>query len=194
MFDSDESYWIGIAEDKSDNAKAFFYRKFEVDKRKSEIEGRPVTNEIERVKILVPGDDKSQIDRKVQDEDKTRWPEAYNRFKNKERPGIAEGTPIREWPYLTREWVVKLEYCNVHTVEEIANASDSALERMGPGARDMQKRAKEFLSPADENEKAWRQQKLDMDARIKALEAQLRQYDENPDAKPKRGRPRKEAA
>ena len=189
MFDSDEQYWIGVANDKTDAAKAYFYRKFSVDKRATEIEGHPVTTEVERVKILVPGDDKSQIDRKVQDEDKKRWPEAYERFKNKERPGIAKGTPIREWPYLSREWVAKLEFLNVHTVEEIVNASDSALERIGPGSRDLQKRAKEFLTPASENEQNWRKEKLDLEARIKALEANLRAADDVPEEdRPRRGR------
>lgn len=191
---NDEAEWIGIANDKTDTARAFFRRDYVIDKPATEREGRVVTKEVERVRIVVPGDDKSQIDRKVQPEDKDRWPEAYARFKNRETPGVVNGTPLEEWPYLTKEWVAKLKYLEFRAVEDIANASDTALDKLGAGARDLQKRAREFLTPASENEQNWRQEKQSLENRIKALEAEKTQMlNSEPVEKRKPGRPRKAA-
>lgn len=194
-FDTDEAYWVGVADDKSDNAKAFFSRRAVINRRKTEIEGHPVTETHEMIRIVIPGDDKSVIGpRRVSDEDKKRFSEAYARFAAKGEK-MGNGLPLREWPYLTREWVAKLEYLNIHTVEEIRDASDSTAEQMGPGSRDLIKRAGEFLTPASENEQNWRKEKKEMESKIADLNAKIEQMLNAPPVEKRGpGRPRKDAA
>jgi len=171
----DEQYWIAVGQDESDTAKALFYHETMVDQAATDREGHVVTRNVERVKILVPGDDKSVVDRVVTDKDKKRWPEVYQRFHERRDRQVIDGTDIREWPYLTRDWVAKLQFLNVHTIEEIAKAPDSLLEKMGPGARDLQARAKVFLKPATAKESSWHKERKAMEQRISQLESQLRQ-------------------
>jgi|DEB0MinimDraft_6_1074348.scaffolds.fasta_scaffold77639_2 hypothetical protein len=188
--ETDEQYWVAVAQDQRDTAKALFFYKTVINKGATDREGHVVTSEQEWVKIIVPGDDKSEVVRRVSDEDRSRWPEGYARFAAKRDQDKIEGTRIREWPYLTRDWVAKLEFLKVHTVEEVANASDTLLEKLGPGARDLKARAADFLRPADKNEQAWRQEKKDLQRQIDQLKGLLNQ----PDAPKKRGRPKKDAA
>lgn len=192
-FSTDEQYWIGIADERNDNAKALFRLDFKIDKRETEIQGHPVTVPVERIKILTE-DDKSTFEGVVTDEHRERFRSTYERFKAKGEPGMVNGTPIREWPYLTREWLAKLQFLEIHTVEEIADASDSRVETLGPGGRDLKKRAIEFLRPAEQNEQAWRQEKRDLQQEIDQLKAQVQQMLNQP-APEKRGpgRPKKAA-
>lgn len=70
---------------------------------------------------------------------------AYQAWKNKQELPV-NGTPLRTWPALSAGEVKALEHANLRTVEDLAQASNDALARVGIGARSLQNRAKDWLT------------------------------------------------
>ena len=58
-----------------------FYLRPVMSQRESEDAGRPIYHDVEHVRILVPGDKLSQIDRVASSDDKARFAEHYAKFK-----------------------------------------------------------------------------------------------------------------
>ena len=99
----DTGYWeIFAAEQQTggrDDCIPHFYMRAVRNPARSEERGRPVFDEIAYVRVLVPGDRNSVVDRRVSDADRARWPDRWAAFEaRRERP---TGTPIEHWPYLT---------------------------------------------------------------------------------------------
>ena len=103
------------------------------------------------VEIFIPGEKHNRPDRPVNDSDKERWPVAWAKFEASEEE-TEEGMPLREWPYLNRAQVAELNALGILTVEALAGMADGLLQNIGPGARDLQKRAKHVLKPQSEAE------------------------------------------
>ena len=113
---------------------------------RSQQEGRPIYEEQEFVEILIPGDRRSMVVERVNDEHKARWPREYEAFKaGREAP--LEGTPLRNWPnsQMTTARVEELVYFNIRTVEELAAVSDLHLPNLGMGGRSLRQAAITFL-------------------------------------------------
>ena len=70
---------------------------------------------------------------------------AYRAWKEKQEMPV-NGTPIRAWPAVTAGEVKALEHANLRTVEDLAQAGNDALTRVGMGARSLQNRAKDWLA------------------------------------------------
>lgn len=107
-------------------------------------EGRQVYEDVPFVQILIPGNSKDIVDRKVTDADKQRWPREWAAFEaKKEAPQT--GTPLKVWPELSPSQIALLEHLHVRTVEDLAALSDAAMLEVGPGTRELQDKAKRFL-------------------------------------------------
>jgi hypothetical protein len=50
------------------------------------------------------------------------------------------------WPAVTKGQVEQLKFLNIRSVEDVANANDATLERMGMGARVLRDKARAFIS------------------------------------------------
>ena len=61
-----------------------FYRGLEEDKVATAIEGRPIFREVDCIKIQVPGDALTEIDRNVYESDKTRFPIQWANYMNRQ--------------------------------------------------------------------------------------------------------------
>ena len=117
----------------------------------SKQEGRPIYNDQERVKIIIPGDRRAMAVEPVNDEHKARWPKEYAAFKaGLEAP--LEGTPLREWPVsaMTASRAEELAYLHIKTVEQLAAVNDAQLNNLGMGARELRERARLWLSVAQQ--------------------------------------------
>lgn len=104
------------------------------------------------------------------------------------------GTPLAAWPGVTREQVEILRGNGYRTVEELAAANDSAINRIQlPGARNLVEQAKAFLAAADKSKVASElAQKDEQIAQLKADQDELKAMIEQLMAdKPRRGRPPK---
>ncbi len=79
------------------------------------------------------------------------WGEAYRaayaRYQtSQENPEF--GTPIREWPQLSPSQVKNLLDCNLRSIEDLAEASEEAVMRIGMGGRALKEKAQAWLDAA----------------------------------------------
>ena len=143
--------------------------------------GRPIYKEFDFVHICVAGDTLTEIDTYVLNSHKTRFPIQWARYQN--RIGSEEqdvvGTPVSEWPLVSKSQAEELRAMKFYTVESIANASDGQLQRMGMAAgmspyafRD---KAKSFLnlatSAAETDQRTQEIEKLRQELAEKELES-----------------------
>jgi len=131
---------------------------------------------------------------------------AYDAFlEGREAP--LEGTPIKDWPPISPAQAEMCLRAEIRTVEDLATCSDSALERIGMGARALQQKAQTWLTTADGSGKATEKlNKLERlvetlkdemeqkDRTIESLRAQLNDQDPDVLAETSRKRTRKKAA
>ena len=111
--------------------------------------GRPIYKDVEYVEITMAGDRNNILNRKASDVDKKRFARQYENFKS----GItqsADGTPIEQWPMVSRSKAEELKHFNIHTVEALAEVPDTGIQAMGMGARALVEQAKTFLAVANE--------------------------------------------
>lgn len=127
-----------------------FFMHPRLNEAKSREEGRPIFEDAEFVEIMQPGNKESVICRPASVFDKSRFAQIYKTFKDKGE-GAVTGTPLAEWPGITRSQVEELKYFNCVTVEQLAGMADVMLSRF-PGLRSIRDRAVVYLENAKENQ------------------------------------------
>jgi hypothetical protein len=167
----------------------------------SEQAGRPVHQDTEYVKIIIPGDKNLITEREATENDRQRFALEYARFKN----GLKEeeqavGTPLKVWPAMSRSMAKEFAHFNVHTVEQLAGISDTAKQAFGMGAQEWSVKAKAYLETATnsaasekyavENE-ALKQQIADLQKQFAELSARVDPEKRGP-GRPKTTNPVKE--
>ena len=129
-----------------------FRMDFLPDEPESAKEGRPMFKDVEFIRIIVPGDRNNMVDRPASREDKARFPKQYTFFKEgKEQHG--GGTPIAEWPLVSRAMAENLKYLGFHTVEQLAEANDSVMgSHIGVlGLSQLKQRAQMYIMAAKDS-------------------------------------------
>jgi hypothetical protein len=106
---------------------------------------------VECVRIIVPGDKNSVIDRPAQSSDKQRFAKQYDLFKK----GVSEdeqvsGTRLTEWPFLSRAQCEELRYLGIKTVEQLANVRDDITTKV-PGLVGLKQHAGVWLAKASKS-------------------------------------------
>lgn len=124
----------------------FFMREFQ-DFAATAREGRPIFSEDEMVEIILPGNPYTRPICKVRDEHRQQWPTQYDAFLKSKTPAH-DGTPIEEWPILKRPQIAEMKALEIHTIEQVANLSDTAIARIGMGGRYLVQKAQAFLDDA----------------------------------------------
>ncbi len=117
---------------------------------KSRQEGRPIFEDRDFVRIIIPGDRRSMAVEPVGEAHKERWPREYEAFRaGREAP--LEGTPLSEWPVslMGPARVQELAYFNLRTVEQLAAVNDAQLQNLGMGSRELRERARTWLEVAE---------------------------------------------
>lgn len=129
-----------------DRTFALFFMHPIEDKKESLAQGRPVFKEVPFIRIMVPGDKGSIVERPVRPQDHRRYPKQWDAFeKNQEQP--MEGTPLSEWPGISRSQVEELKHFGVRTVEDLINVPDSAGQKF-MGMNSMKAKAKDYVEAA----------------------------------------------
>jgi hypothetical protein len=155
-----------------------FYKKSVKQQQASDEAGRPIFKEFDFVRIMIPGDNLTEIDTYAQDSHKQRFPRQWAHYQNQvtNHEDII-GTPLEQWPQITRSQADELRGLKFHTVESIADCSDQQLQRIGMVAgmspHNFRLKAKAFLNLANDSaEVAQREQELqtlkEENAKIKA--------------------------
>lgn len=179
------------------NLFAEFYVRAVPHNLRTEQEGRPIFIDQIFVKIYIPGDRNSAIDRKARDEDKVRFPRQWAAFELQKQQTV-EGTPLDQWALLTPSQCAEYRALHIFTVEQLANLSDSQIQKIGHAGRDVNKMAKAYLERASKDAGApaaaaevsrLRDELAEKDATIRDLAARLDALEQD---KPRRGRPPKE--
>lgn len=151
---------------------------------KSKAEGRPIFEDVPYIRIIVPGDRDSSIHRPVWDDpmhqmsDTARFPEQWKAFREN-RKQAAEGTPLEQWPPLSRAQVLELKHFHVTTVEQLANLDDS-VGRKFMGIQSLKQLAKDWLAKAKDGAVVTklRSELQDRDERMDTLQRQLKEQGE----------------
>ena len=170
-----------------------FYKKSVKQEDASNEAGRPIFKEFDFVRICVPGDNLTEIDTYAQESHKSRFPRQWAHYQN-QVAGKEEiiGTPIEQWPLVSRSQADELKGIKFYTVESVANCSDQQLQRIGMIAgmspHNFREKAKQFLNLATESaEVSQREQELqalkEENAKIKAeTDAKLSKMQEQMEA------------
>jgi hypothetical protein len=140
----------------ADSRLAVKFEKREVQNAdRTQEEGRPIFEEKIFIKIVVPGDSLSEIDRQVYESDKNRFPIQWANFMNRIGDDASySGTSLKEWPLITSTQAEELRGIKFHTVESIAMATDQSIQKLGMLAgmspHTFRDKAKAFLKMAKE--------------------------------------------
>jgi hypothetical protein len=170
-----------------------FYKKSMKQEDASNEAGRPIFKEFDFVRIMIPGDNLTEIDTYAQESHKQRFPRQWAHYQN-QVAGQEDvvGTPLDQWPQVTRSQAEEVRGLKFYTVEAIADCSDQQLQRIGMVAgmspHNFRLKAKAFLNLANDSaEVAHREAELqalkEENAKITAeTEAKLSKMQEQMDA------------
>ena len=154
-----------------------FYKKSVKQDIASDEAGRPIFKEFDFVRIMIPGDNLTEIDTYAQESHKQRFPRQWAHYQN-QVVGHQDivGTPLDQWPQITRSQADELRGLKFHTVESIADCSDQQLQRIGMVAgmspHNFRLKAKAFLNLANDSaEVAQREAEL---AQVKEENAKIK--------------------
>jgi len=113
-----------------------FYKKPIQQEQESIDAGRPIYKEFDFVHICVAGDTLTEIDTYALQQHRQRFPIQWANYMNRVGANDEEvvGTPVAEWPLVSKSQAEELRAIKFFTVEAIANASDQQLQRMGMAA------------------------------------------------------------
>ncbi len=124
-----------------------FYVKSVRNSSKSAEAGRAIYEDKDYIDIRIPGS-RDGVSRPATARDRERFPRHYSAFK--QRTNLPEeGTPLAEWPLMTRSQAEELAFFNVKTVEQLADINDNIASSF-MGAQMFKSKAKEWLKRAKE--------------------------------------------
>ena len=113
-----------------------FYKRSVHQEQESMDAGRPIFKDFDFVQICVAGDSLTEIDTYALASHRTRFPIQWANYMNRQGANDQEvvGTPVTEWPLVSKSQAEELRAMKFHTIESIASASDQQLQRMGMAA------------------------------------------------------------
>jgi hypothetical protein len=123
-----------------------FYIRPVMNNFRSSEEGRPIYEEQEYIRIIVPGDSKTTVDCPVDDTFRMRFTKQYDKFKKGLEQAV-DGTPLEMWPQMTVGLCAELKAMNVSTVEQLASLDDGKAQKI-MGSYDLRRKAQAFLDAA----------------------------------------------
>lgn len=137
-------------------------------------EGRPIFKDVLYIDIRAPGDRLGGICRPASQRDIDRFPEHYRRFMARTSDDTEKlvGTPLAEWPMVTRAQVEELAFLNVKTVEQLAEVADVHGARI-MGINGLKEKAKNWLKVAKDNAAA-----MQLTEELKVRDLQIAQLQE----------------
>lgn len=126
----------------------FFPKEREI-KSESAKAGRPIYKDVDYVEIRAPGRRDALACRPATETDKRRFPEHYERYQKR----MAEpetGTPLKEWPRVSRSQVEELAFFHVKTVEQLVSMADADAMKLH-GGLNLKHEAAQWLEASEES-------------------------------------------
>jgi hypothetical protein len=155
----------------------------------SEKQKRPIYKDVPFIRKMIPGDATNIIERAAKEADFKAYPAQWKAYQASQKTGEVVGTPLEQWPQVTRAQIKELKYVECHTVEQLAQMSDANSMKMGPGFRVLRESAQKWLESAtNANADAEKEQLLktvaELSQKVSALSGE--------DQKRSPGRPKRE--
>ena len=97
------------------------------------------------VTIFNKGDPKNIIERPMREEDKKRWPQHWEAYKNNEEPPI-DGIPLEDFPQITPAERMRCKQLHIRSVEDLTKIPDTQLDQLGGRGRQLVKAAREYIA------------------------------------------------
>lgn len=156
-----------------------FYTGSTQNKAKSAEAGRPIFIDRLFVRIQTPGDTRTTIERIATDQDKRRFPRALSIHERGEQIAL-EGTPLEEWPPITRSQCNELKHTGITTVEILASVTDTNIQKFGPGYPQLREKARAFMASADAEAAAtaWAREKAEMQEQMRQMQETVKALQE----------------
>jgi hypothetical protein len=109
------------------------------------------------VRIMVPGDKTNIIEQPVREHHKERFIRQWLYFQSKNDDGQVIGTKLDQWNKdkpedFNEHQMAELQILKFQTVEQVATATDSQLQRIGMGAPGLRERARGYLTQRNQSE------------------------------------------
>ena len=114
------------------------------DDLKSKEAGRPIFKDVVYIQIHTPGDRDNIIYRPMNDLDRKRFAERFEKWQKMQQDEHIDGTPRSEWPAMPNATLYEMRYFQIYSVEQLAELSDSHLKKFRELAV-WKKRAIEYL-------------------------------------------------
>ncbi|MCP5087445.1 MAG: hypothetical protein GY952_11660 [Rhodobacteraceae bacterium] len=137
-----------------------FFMEAVENKKRSDQEGRPIFDDIEKIRIRMAGDRGTELVAPANSPSAFRDPHTNRRLTYAEvhegpykafKSGIeytGEGTPISELPFITNARAKEFQALNIKTAEALAGLDGEALKRAGMGARELKNKAQAYIDNA----------------------------------------------
>lgn len=169
------------------NADSHLHVEFYECNREGPDKGKPF------VRIMIPGDKTTVIDQPVREDHKMRFQRHWLHFQMQKADGQVIGTPLSQWhterpQELTDGQLHEMMILKFQSVEQVANATDAQLMRMGMGGNGLRERARMYLS--SKNAQTAGAEMEAMKAQIAALTAALENKTDTTAPKKKPGWPK----
>lgn len=151
-----------------------FYKEAVPLKHQSEIEGRPIFEDRDMVKIMIPGDRNLVVVQPVDEKIINQFPEQYQQFKANEAVAL-RGTPLEQWPQITVGQIAELKASHIRSVEDLAGLSDAQMQKLGMHGRDLRTKARLWLDAASSGAATSQiaAENAALKAQLEALQAQV---------------------
>lgn len=156
-----------------------FYPKWVRNNFRSEQEGVEVGDYFDYVMIVSPGQPKSEVHRKANDNDRREFPQEWAAYKEGKEQRIS-GTPIEVLPGLARGVADMLKSLYIYTIEQMANLPDSALHKVGMGGNELRQKCQSYIGKNSAEVTALKARVAELEAEIAILKAKKK-----PGRKPK---------
>lgn len=137
--------------------------------------GRLIVEDVEFVEIMQPGNKDAIYRCPATALDKARFPVHYEKFKARiaGAESALEGTPLSDWPGVSRGQAEELAFFNVRTVEQLANLADNLTGKM-MGLVGLKQKAIKYLETASAS--AAVEALASARAEIEAMKAQMAEF------------------
>ena len=163
----DYDYRVHQKKDNEGLAVRFYMDAIQNDDKSSEA-GRPIFDDVEMIEKRVRGDRNNVVQRPAKPEDKREFRDAYKAFKEDAQQAIS-GTPLSQWPPITKSLLEELKYLGFHTVEQLSEASDAVCSKMA-GLQTFKQKARVFIEFSKGNSAPIEQMASRLDELSNALE------------------------
>lgn len=121
--------------------------RFYTDAEEYEVDGVKNWRDVEMVEVIMPGNSTTKPVHYVSEIDRKRWPKAYAAFREGKELAVV-GTPLEQWPLMTRSMVMKLKSLGFRSVEDVSRMTEHAMGEVGLGARGLRLKAIAYVDEA----------------------------------------------